>query len=271
MVSGLSSPEPLPELGKNSPSNSPSVDLIWLLIARRQQKLDALAQSLHRQYGVAVRSVAVDLSQPNFMDTIEAATDDIEIGLLVNNAGLYKIGEFLDQSLDYQLKILDVNTRAPLILSYHFGQEMRHRGQGGIILVSSTVGGTGAPMNANYAATKSYDLILGEGLHHEIKQHGVDVQILMPGGTRTEGSTDMMKHAPTYMQMMLMDTAPVVKQSLTLLGRKTAVIPGLMNQSMVFMVARLMPRKLAVNMWGMMMKGMLPKSTRQQSSKPHAS
>ncbi len=122
--------------------------------------------------------------------------------------------------------MLNINMRAVLMLTYEFGQRMRTKRRGGIILVSSTVSGTGAPFNANYAATKSYDLVLGEGLRYELRKAGVAVQVLMPGGTRTEGSSRMMQNAPGYMDLMMMNPQPVVAASLNKLGKKTTVIPG---------------------------------------------
>lgn len=231
-----------------------------VLVARREAKLQALANQLQRDYGVEIRTVAVDLAESDFIEKIQAQTADIEIGLLVNNAGQYHIGKFLDQDLATQLSVLDVNTRAPMILTHAFGQLMRQRGKGGIIIVSSTVSGAGAPYNANYAATKTYDFVLGEGLRYELKNDGIAVQVLQPGGTWTEGAQKMMSHAPNFMKIMMMDTEPVVALSLRKLGKRNTVIPGQMNRFMVWMMAILLPRRLAVSMWAMMMKGMLPQS-----------
>ena len=228
-----------------------------VLVARREQKLQSLASKLVQRYGIQVRVAAADLSKQDFIDSILEATSDIDIGLLINNAGLYFLGEFLEQDLDAHLSMLEVNTRAPLLLSHTFGNKMRQQGRGGIIIVSSTVSGSGAPFNANYAATKSYDLVLGEGLEYELKKHGVDVQVLMPGGTWTEGAHRMMKDAPAYMNNMMMETKPVVAASLNKLGKKSRVIPGQMNQFMTWLTARLMPRGLAVRMWANMMRGMM--------------
>ena len=207
-------------------------------------------------HGVKTRIIAADLSDPKFIEAIRAQTTDIKIGLLVNNAGQYNLGKFLDQSLETQLSILEVNTRAPLVLTHEFGQHMRQRGQGGIIIVSSTVSSSGAPYNANYAATKAYDFILGEGLQHELKADGVAVQVLQPGGTWTEGARKMMADAPNYMKTIMMEPAPVVTQSLRNLGKRTFVIPGAMNRFMVWMMSTLVPRRIAVSMWGRMMKDM---------------
>lgn len=225
-----------------------------VLVARRKEKLTTLADNLKRQHNVQVRVTSADLSQADFMDDIRPVTNDIEIGLLVNNAGVYFIGDFLDFPVEKQVAMLNVNARAPMILSHEFAQKMRQRGHGGMIIVSSTVSGTGAPHNANYAAMKTYDLVFGEGLQYELKKSGVDVQVLMPGGTRTEGSDIMMKNAPSFMDMMMMDSTPVVATSLKNLGRKSIVIPGMMNKMMTFMAVRLMPRAMAVRMWAFMMK-----------------
>ena len=227
-----------------------------VLVARREAKLKSLANSLELMHGVKTRIIAADLTDPTFIEAIRAQTSDIEVGLLVNNAGQYYIGKFLDQPLETQLSVLAVNTRAPLVLTHEFGQKMRQRGKGGIIMVSSTVSSSGAPYNANYAATKAYDLILGEGLQHELKSDGVAVQVLQPGGTWTEGAQKMMVDAPGYMKNMMMDTEPVVTISLRNLGKRTMVIPGSMNRFMTWMMSNLLPRRVAVSMWGKMMQGM---------------
>lgn len=225
-----------------------------VLIARRKQKLETLAQTLENQYGIQVRVVALDLSKPDFLDTLKTQTDDLEIGLLVNNAGVYYAGALLDVSLDKQVTMLTLNTRAPLILTHHYAQQMTARGRGGIINISSTVAGFGAPFNANYSATKSYDWYLAEGLAHELRGTGVDVQAFLAGGTFTEGSKRMMGELSPMMKMMMMPPEPVVKTSLNALGKRTVVIPGFINKMMFIMMSRLMPRSLAVRMLAMMMK-----------------
>lgn len=253
-------------IGEEYAKQLASYGLNLVLVARRKEKLTQLADKLQRQHGVQVRIASADLSQLNFMDNILQATTDIEIGLLINNAGIYFLGDFLDFPVDRQDAMLNVNVRAPMVLTHMFGQIMRERGRGGIIIVSSTVSGSGAPLNANYAATETYDLVFGEGLHYELKASGVDVQVLVPGGTRTEGAKKMLKDAPSYMNMMMMDSTPVVTTSLKSLGRKCIVIPGMMNNMMSFMAVRLMPRTMAVRMWRFMMKSMMGKSVNTSST-----
>jgi len=88
----------------------------------------------------------------------------LEVGLLVNNAGFGLVGSFLQNDLDRELEMLDVNCRAPLILTHELGREMVPRKRGGIIFVSSTSGFISTPYLTHYAASKAYDLYLGEGL-----------------------------------------------------------------------------------------------------------
>ncbi len=238
-----------------------------VLVARRKQKLENLVDSINRSYGVQTRIIATDLASPDFMDDIIAGTSDIEVGLLVNNAGIYELNNLLDSSLEFQLKMLELNTRAPLVLTHHFAKEMKNRGRGGVIIVASTVSGFGAPTNANYAATKSYDMILAEGLAAELKNSGVDVQAFLPGGTWTEGAQKMMAKPSMMIKAMMMETEPTVKASLKGLGKRTIVIPGLMNKSMFFMMSRFMPRSMAVSMFGMMMNMMGGGKSANHSSK----
>ncbi len=223
-----------------------------VLVARRAGKLSQLADTISRTYGVEVRIVPADLSQPNFMDSIRPVIADIEIGLLVNNAGVYGIGEFLDNPLERELTILNVNTRAPLILSYEIGQQMRARGRGGIIIVASTGAYQGVPYIANYAGTKAYDLIFAEGLWYEMKQYGVDVLGFSPGGTRTEGYDRMAAQTGAGKLPAGDPVGPVVTSALNALGKKPSAIPGAKNNIMTFVMTRLMPRKVATTMFGSM-------------------
>ncbi len=224
-----------------------------VIAARRKERLDTLARDIKQKYGVKTRTIAVDLTAPDYLTRIQAETKDLEIGLLVNNAGAGVPGAFLKQSLQSRTKVVHLNVTAPMQLAYHFGQQMAQRGHGGILLVSSISGYMGTPYMSNYAATKAYLLTLGEGLNVELKPHGIDVTVLVPGATRTEmaeaDGTDMSKIPMTWM-----DAGPVAASALQALGKKTVVVPGAMNKVMAFMMTRLMPRKSASGMFGGMMK-----------------
>jgi short-subunit dehydrogenase len=148
--------------------------------------------------------------------------------------------------------MLDINSRAPLILTHHFGRLMRQRGRGGIIFVSSTVAFSGVPSWSNYAASKAHDLVFAEGLAKELRKEGISVQALCPGPTRTElwpaGTKPLFPMQPNA----------VVNIALKKLGRKTTVVAGWKNWITVFST-RLLPRSwnAAILGWavGAMLRG----------------
>jgi short-subunit dehydrogenase len=157
------------------------VGMNLVLVARRADRLRKLADDLKGRYSVSTRVVPVDLSQDNFLSVIEQATADVSVGLLVNNAGIPTTGKFLDNDLGSELALLHVNSRAPLILTHHFGRSMRQRGRGEIIFVASTIAFAGVPAMSNYAGSKAQALVLAEGLAKELRNEGISVLALCPG------------------------------------------------------------------------------------------
>lgn len=156
-----------------------------VLVARKVEPLEEVAAELRRM-GVEVRTLALDLTDEAMLDRVRAATDDIDVGLLVYNAGAsHKTGPFLDWDLADALKVIRLNTVGQTVLAYHFGQKMAARGKGGIILMGSLAGNAGSPSVIPYAGAKAYSQIFSEGLWWELKQHGVDVLHVVVGSTAT--------------------------------------------------------------------------------------
>lgn len=218
------------------------LDLV--VVARRRGRLEQLRAELARRYPIAVRVLAVDLAEPGFMERVREATADIEIGLLVNNAGFGVAGPFLENSLARELDLLNVNCRAPLVLSHLFGRKMVEQGRGGIVFVSSVVGFVTTPFMSHYAASKAHGLFFGEGLGFELKRFGVDVLVLCPGGTETE-----FQEVAGVRAVTAMPAAPVVSQGLRALGRKPVVVAGLRNRLFIG-AARFAPRRLMTQILG---------------------
>jgi short subunit dehydrogenase len=158
LVTGASS-----GIGKAFAHRLAAMRMNLVLVARREERLRQLADALHRRHAVTVRVVAADLFAGHFLPRIERATQDVSVGLLVNNAGVATAGNFLDNELDTELALLHINTRAPLMLAHHFGRSMRQRGRGSRIFVLSTIAFSAVPAWSNYAASKVYDLGLAEG------------------------------------------------------------------------------------------------------------
>ena len=137
-----------------------ALGLNLVLVARRRQRLEVLARPLESGNHIEVKAVVADLSQPDFQPLLLAETQSVDIGLLVNNAGIGLANKFLDHVLENELALLNVNCRAVLVLSHLFGRQMAVRRKGGIIFVSSVSGYLATPYEASYAASKVYELFL---------------------------------------------------------------------------------------------------------------
>jgi short-subunit dehydrogenase len=179
-----------------------------ILAATNAKLLQEQADAITRDYGVAVKIIVLDLSREDFLKEITPITDSLEIGLLVNNAGVSKVRPFLDHTPEELSRQLHVNTRAGLILAHHFGRKMADRKRGGIIFLSSGSAMYGTAYCANYAGTKAYNLILAESLWYELGRHGVDVLGFMAGSTKTPG-WDANKPKPSKI-VKVMDVKPTV-------------------------------------------------------------
>jgi uncharacterized protein len=223
-----------------------------VLVARRRDKLDALAAELRTAHRVDTRVCAFDLADPAAPTALAAAVADLELGLLINNAGTSWKGAFLAHDAVDQRRMIEINCQAPVALTRAIGPRLIDRGRGGVVIVSSTGAFQGLPWSAVYGATKAFDLLLGEALHVEFGEHGVDVVTLCPGGTDTEGpmnsGVDVAK-----VPVKLMAVGPVVRAGLAGLGRRSVVVPGAVNQIGAIAI-RAVPRSIAAGTAGRIMK-----------------
>jgi short-subunit dehydrogenase len=156
-----------------------------IIAARRPGPLNALAEELRGQ-GAEVRTLSVDMTEPAALQKVQAATSDIEVGLLIYNAGV--VGgpdDFIKQDPEQFRGYIDLNVLRPAELSHHFGGLMCSRGRGGIILVGSTGSFMGSPGLAIYCGVKAFSRIFSEGFWFESQKYGVDVLHLVLGFTAT--------------------------------------------------------------------------------------
>ncbi|MCS6319356.1 MAG: SDR family NAD(P)-dependent oxidoreductase [Nitrospira sp.] len=227
-------------------------------VARRQSRLDELADTLKERFGVDVRTVQADLRDPAAIERIVAATDGLEIGLLIPNAGAEMSGSFVHSNGIEQVRLAQLNAVAPMQLAHHYGRHMAVRGRGGILFVSSLFAYQGVPHVAHYAATKAYILSLGEALHVELKPYGVDVLVLSPGLTNTEMTANM---AIDFSRLPMIPQKPqqVARVGLRALGKKATVVSGLMNKVLAW-ENRLMPRAAPVALLGFLIQRALKRA-----------
>ncbi|WP_040794891.1 SDR family NAD(P)-dependent oxidoreductase [Nocardia higoensis] len=156
-----------------------------VLIARTPEPLERTAAAA-RESGVEVRTIAADLTDPAAIAEIISATADLEVGLLIYNAGANSYGsEFVVGDLDRFRSVIDLNITAQLALVHHFGARMRAAGHGGLLLVGSMSGFLGGYHQTVYAGVKAFGRLFAESLWLELREHGVDVLELVLGVTRT--------------------------------------------------------------------------------------
>ncbi len=223
-----------------------------VLVARRSDVLDDLARSLSDRYDVRCRVVPADLSRRDRVDAVIAATEDLDVGLLIAAAGFGTSGPFLRGRAADELAMLDVNCGAVLTLARHFGARFADRGRGGIVLLSSIVAYQGVPRAVHYAATKAYVQTLAEGLHRELRPAGVDVLSAAPGPVHS-GFAD----AAGMTMGRALDPVDVAVPVLNALGRRSTTAPGTMSKVLTWSLAPL-PRRLRVRIMGQVMTSMTP-------------
>ena len=156
-----------------------------VLIARKAEPLERVAD-MARGHGVEVRTLSQDLTAADALERLTEVTGDLDVGLLVYNAGANtQHGEFVDSTPNDVQGVIDLNITTPLSLIRHYGGAMKRRGRGGILLVGSLAGYAGIPGMSTYAAVKAFGRIFTEGLWHELAAYDVDVVEVVLGVTRT--------------------------------------------------------------------------------------
>jgi uncharacterized protein len=213
-----------------------------VLLARQEDRLMATAARLKDAYGVDVVALAADVANyESVKERIKALK--VDIGLLVYDAAYAPIGLFEEMDEDQLVRATEVNVRAPLVLTKFFSAPMIERGRGGIVLMSSLAGSQGSPNIAAYAATKSFNAILAEGLWKELKPRGVDVLACLAGAILTPGyqAAESAKPAPGTLE-----AREVAEQTLNALGKGPIIVPGAVNKVARFVLMRLLSRRAAI-------------------------
>jgi len=222
-----------------------------ILIARRENLLQKISKKIQEKYGVEVVILPLDLTSPDMFEIIKEKTKDLDVGLLVYNAGLGPIGLFTTHSIETHLKVISLNCVGPMTLTHHFCSQMKEKGKGGIILMSSMAGLQGSPIHAHYGATRAYTRHLAESLWYEMKKYNVHVTACVAGATETPNylfsdpvNKGLIKPKPTK-------PVTVAKTAVKgLVKNKPRVIPGFANNLSVKLLLNLMPSKTRVKIMG---------------------
>ena len=221
-----------------------------ILVSRRQAMLDAFAAELQAVYNVRARSIALDLTADGAPARLAESTSDIDLGLVVLNAGSLTAGPFLAGDLAQELKLIQLNVTSTVEMAHRFGNRLRERSRGGLILLSSVAGYGAFPYQANYAASKAYVASFGLALHEELASSGIDVLVLAPGPTKTEGFVGAEGIDFSKLPLPAMTPTSVVRAALNGLGRKAIVIPGVMNRISDALGKYVLPRTTSAWVFG---------------------
>jgi len=147
-----------------------------IIIARRGEVLEELAQEIRSQYDVECMPAAIDLSTSDAFEKTLEAVGSREVGLFVSNAGSDPNGShFLDKDIQPWMDLVNRNVVTNMRCVHHFGSLMRHRRKGGLLLVGSAAGYGGSRFMAVYSATKAFIWCLAESLWSELRPYSVDV------------------------------------------------------------------------------------------------
>jgi short-subunit dehydrogenase len=214
-----------------------------VLVARRKDRLQELADELSAVHRIDAVIVSADLLIDDAVELVNRETAELDIGLVVLNAGVAQTGPFLDTDLGAHTEMALLNGVRTMQLAHVFGRRLVARGGGGMVLVASLSGCAPTPYLAHYGATKAYLMSLGQSLSEEWRSVAVDVTVLSPGLV----DTDMVRTSamePDRSPFPVTDTATVVSAALAGLGRRPVVIPGVASKLTDVVMTRVLPRQL---------------------------
>jgi short-subunit dehydrogenase len=210
--------------------------LSLVLVARRLDRLQKLAEALRQQFRIEVVVEQVDLSDIAAVIQLHQRLRErgIEIDILINNAGHGLQGPFVDAPLDAVLSMVQLDVASLTAVTHVFAQPMRTRKRGRILLVASLLAYQGVENFAVYSAAKAYVLRLAEALHRELKRDGITVTALCPGMSDTGFAAAARLKITTMLRLVMMKPAPVVRAGIrALTAGRMSVVPGWANKAIV--------------------------------------
>ncbi|MBD2344272.1 SDR family NAD(P)-dependent oxidoreductase [Anabaena subtropica] len=218
-----------------------------VLVDRVEEKIQEIAVTFPKEFGIFVKSIVKDLSKPTSPEEIflELQQENIKVDVLVNNAGFGTYGLFNETNLTDELEMLQVNVVCTTHLTKLFLKNMVKQGDGKILNVSSAAAFQPGPLMAVYFATKAYVLSFSEALANELNGTGVTVTVLCPGTTQSAfHERTGMADSKLVKGKRMMDAATVAHIGYdALMQGKTIVIPGLINKIFAKSI-RFIPRNL---------------------------
>ena len=223
-----------------------------LLVSIQEEELPKVAEELNAQYGIQVSTRYQDLSTETAADELLAycKAENLQIDILINNAGMFFFEELTSQNEGKALTMLRLHTLTPTRLSILFGEEMKQRGYGYLINMSSMAAKLPCPGITIYSATKAYLKSFGKSLYFEMRPYGVGVTTVCPAAI----ATPLYKLKPSLLQFgvkigVIGTPQWLVRKALRGMMRKKRVVkPGFMNIYLPPLIA-VLPKALVAKLW----------------------
>ena len=223
-----------------------------MIVSNQEKELNELAMSLHKDYGVNVIARYQDLSHDDAAQQLfdYCKKENVIIDILINNAGMFFFHE-LDNEYNSKMELmLKLHIMTPVRMCRLFGDDMKKRGFGFIILVSSMAARLPFPGITTYSATKAYLKSFGKSLYYEMHDYGVGVTTVCPGAIATPLYKLNPKLLKLGVKIGLIGTPQwLVKKALKGMFRKKMVVaPGFMNVYLPPLLA-LLPKSIVNLIW----------------------
>jgi short-subunit dehydrogenase len=227
-----------------------------VLVARRRDRLERLAGEIRERHDVQVDVVDADLTHEQARERLHADLDVAgkDVDVLVNNAGFGIYGPFHETPWERLASMIELDVTALAHLTRLFLPGMIERGSGHVLQVASTASFQPSPLYGAYAAAKSFVLLLGEAIGHELGATGVSCTVLCPGQSPTEFHQVSGQELTLYQRLTMMPPARIVRCGLrAMVKRRSSVMPGLVNRFLAWS-NRFVPRRLSAIVAHMLMR-----------------
>ena len=210
-----------------------------ILVARSEADLNSTAGELKQQYNVDIVTISKDLFYPGnaFELYEEIKAQNLEVEILVNDAGQGVYGEFIETDVNREINIINLNITSLVVLTKLFVKNMADRGDGKVLNVASIAGKLPGPLQSVYHGTKAFVLSFSEAIRNELKDKGVSVTALLPGATDTDffNKADMLE-SKIVQEGKLGSAEDVAKDGYkALMAGDDKIISGFMNKVQVAM------------------------------------
>lgn len=221
-----------------------------IITARRAGQLETFKQELESDYSVTIHTFPADLSLSDTPEKIYnfISDNDIQVDILINNAGIGDYGVFHQSNWEKQATMIDLNIRSLTHLTHLFLPGMVSRNHGYILNLASTAAFQPGPLMSVYYASKHYVLAFSEAISNELKDTGVSVTVLCPGPTNT-GFQEMaaMEKSRLLDWFRPADSKKVAEFGYNQMMKKKRVAVQGISDKIFSVLVRLLPRSLVLH------------------------